>query len=168
MDMNGFQHSADTWMTPGQSTSSLSRTHHTESSVPEGRSGLDEEVGSLRQEVRDLKAKVLHAVAAAMTTAFWFLVPVAALSGMYCMTGSAIAPLCLAGGFVLIGAMNYLLLSWMLVASAELDLGRPSAIVANVVPHSATTRRIPSEKFGPGAASPPDKSPSRLNGSKGW
>jgi hypothetical protein len=145
MDMNGSEHSADTWMTPGQSTSTPSRAHHTESSVPEERNGLDEEVGSLRQEVRELKAQVLHAVAAAMTTAFWFVVPVAALSGMYCMTGSAIAPLCLAGGIVLIGVMNYLLVNWMLIASAELDLERPSAVVTDVVPHPATTKRFASE-----------------------
>ena len=144
MDMNGFEQSADTWMTPGQSTSSLRRANLNESSVPEERNGLGEEVGSLQQEVRDLKAKVLHAVAAAMTTAFWFLVPVAALSGMYCMTGSAIAPLCLAGGIVLIGVMNYLLLNWMLIASAELDLERPAA-VTDVVPHPATTKRIAGE-----------------------
>jgi hypothetical protein len=145
MDMNGFEHSADTWMTPGQSTSSLSLAHRTQSSVPEEQNGLYEEVDWLRREVRELNAQVLHAVAAAMTTTFWFVVPVAALSGMYCMTGSAIAPLCLAGGFVLIGAMNYLLLNWMLIASAELDLERPSAVVTDVVPHPATTKRIASE-----------------------
>src|SRR6476660_9354866 len=96
MDMNGFVHSADSWMTPGQSTSSLSRVNRTESLVPEERNGLYEEVGSLRQEVRNLKAKVLHAVAVEMTAAIWFVVPVAGLSGMYYVTGSAIGPLCLA------------------------------------------------------------------------
>ena len=145
MDMNGFDHSADAWMTPGQSTSSLSRAHPTQSSVPEGQKGLYEEADRLRQEVRELKAQVLHTVAAAMTTAFWFLVPVAALSGMYCMTGSAIAPLCLAGGIVLIGVMNYLLLNWMLIASAELDLERPSTVAIDVVPHPGRNKRIASE-----------------------
>jgi hypothetical protein len=163
--MNGFEHAADT---SGQSTSNLMVAHRAESSVRERQNGHYEEVDRLRQEVRELQAQVLHGVAAAKIAAFWFVVPVAALSGMYCMTGSAIGPLYLAGGFVLIGAMNYLLLNWMLIASAELDLERPSAVVTDVVPHPATTRRIASDNFGPGAASPADKSPSRLNGSKRW
>jgi len=167
MDMNGFEHAADIWITQGRSTSNFSRAHPTESSLPEEQNCL-KEVDRLRHEVRDLKAKLLHAVALAMTAAFWFVVPVAALSGMYFMTGSAIAPLCLAGGIVLIGAMNYLLVNWMLIASAELDLERPSAVVTDVVPHPVTTRRIGSQDLGLGAASPPYKSPSRLNGCKRW
>jgi hypothetical protein len=86
---------------------------------------------------------------------------------MYCITGSAIAPLSLAAVFALAGAMNYLLLNRMLIASAELDLERPSAAVTVLVPHPAVTRHIESEALGPHAASPPDKSPSRLNGGKG-
>jgi hypothetical protein len=167
MDMNGFEHVADTGLTPGQSASNLSRAHLTEPSVPEEQNGLHEEVDRLRQEVRGLKAQVLHAVAAAMTAALWFLIPLAGLSGMYCMTGSALAPLSLAAVFALAGAMNYLLLNRTLIASAELDLERPSAVVTGVVPHPAMTRRIASEALGPGAASPPVKSPSRLNGGKG-
>jgi hypothetical protein len=103
-----------------------------------------------------------------MTAALWFLIPLAALSGMYCITGSAIAPLSLAAVFALAGAMNYLLLNRMLIASAEFDLERPLAIVTDLVSHPAVTRHIGSEALGPGAASSPDKSLSRLNGGKGW
>src|SRR5260370_42150713 len=126
MDMNGFEHAADTWMTPGQSTSNLSRAHPTESSVPDEQNGLSEEVARLRREVRGLKARVLHAAAVARTAAIWLVIQVAGLSGMYYMTGSAIGPLCLAGGIVLVGAMNYLLVNWILIGWAELDLEHPS------------------------------------------
>jgi hypothetical protein len=163
MDMNGFEHATDARMTPGQSTSNLSRVHPTESSVPEEQNGFYEEVYRLRQEVRELKAQVLHAVAAATTAAIWFIVPVASLSAMYYMTGSAIGPLCLAGAIALIGAMNYWLLRRMLIAWAELGLERSSAVVTDIVPHPTRTRRIASEALGPGAASGPDKSPPRLN-----
>jgi len=136
MNMNGSEHAGDTRMNPGQSMSILSRAHLIKSSVPEERNGLYEEVDRLRQEVRGLKAQVLHAVAAAMVAALWFLIPVAALSGMYCITGSAIAPLSLAAVFALAGVINYLLLDRMLIASAELDLERPSTVVTDLVPHS--------------------------------
>src|SRR5713101_7221563 len=112
MDMNWFEHAADTRMTHGQSMSNLSRARPTEFLVPAEQNGLQEEGDQLRQEVRELKAQVLHAVAVAMTAAIWFVIPVAGLFGIYYMTGSAIAPLCLAGGIVLIGAMNYLLVNW--------------------------------------------------------
>jgi hypothetical protein len=101
-----------------------------------------------------------------MIGAFWFLIPVAALSGLYWMTGSAIGPLSLAAVFALAGAMNYSLLNQMLIASAESDLERPSAVVTDLVPHPPMTRHIGGEALGRGAASPPDRSPSRLNG--GW
>jgi hypothetical protein len=112
-------------MNPGQSTSILSRAHLIKSSVPEERNGLYEEVDRLRQEVRGLKVQVLHAVAAAMIAAFWFLIPVAALSGLYCMTGSAIGPLSLAAVFAVAGPMNYLLLNQMLIASARVGSRAP-------------------------------------------
>jgi hypothetical protein len=167
MNMNGSEHAGDTRMNPRQSTSILIRAHLTKSSVPEERNGLHEEVDRLRQEVRGLKAQVLHAVAAVMIAAFWFLIPVAALSGLYCTTGSAIAPLSLAAVFALAGAMNYLLLNRMLIASAELDLECASAVVMDLVPHPPMARHIGGEALGRGAASPPDKSPpSRLSG--GW
>jgi hypothetical protein len=140
--LNGFEHAADPRVTPAQSASNLSRTHLAEYSVPEEQNDHYEEVDRLWQEVCELQAQVLHFFAAAMTAAFWFLIPVPVLSGMYCMTGSAIEPLYLAGIIALSGAMHYWLLNRMLIASAELD-------------------------FGPDAASPPDKSHSPLNSSKG-
>jgi membrane fusion protein (multidrug efflux system) len=54
MDMNGFEHAADTGMTPGKSTSNLNRAHPTESSVSEEQNGLYEEVERLRLEVERL------------------------------------------------------------------------------------------------------------------
>ena len=69
MDMNGFEHAADTRMTPGQSMSNLSRARPTESLVPAEQKGLQEQSDQLRQEVRELKAQLLHAVGVAMTAA---------------------------------------------------------------------------------------------------
>jgi len=75
-----------------------------------------------------------------MAAAIWFVVPIVALPGIYYMSGSAIAPLCLAGGFAVIVAVNYVLFSWMLIASEELDFERPLAIVSET-PESTVAGR---------------------------
>jgi membrane fusion protein (multidrug efflux system) len=57
MNINGSAHTADTRMTPGQSTSNLDVAHPTEASVSEEQKDLYEEVDRLRLEVERLRGQ---------------------------------------------------------------------------------------------------------------
>ena len=107
---------------------------------------------------------MLHAVAVAMTAAICFVVPVAGLSGMYYLTGSATGPPCLAVLLALTGAMNYLLVNWLLIAWSEVDLEHPSVAATDNLPNPSRLNAL-QPKTEVQAQASPDKSPSRFNSS---
>jgi hypothetical protein len=115
------------------------------------RSAVVQRERTLLNRIRELEGQVLRGAALAMVAAIWALVPLAGLSGMYYMTGSPIAPLCLAGVIALIAAINYAILSWMLVASAEL---RRLATVTDIMQHPAVAKRATGEDTGQAAEEP--------------
>jgi hypothetical protein len=115
------------------------------------RSAIVQRERTLLKRIRELEGQLLRGAAVAMVAAIWAIVPIAGLSGMYYMSGSAIAPLCLAGVIALIAAVNYALLSWMLVASADL---RRLAIVTDVTQRPQVARRAASEDLEQAAEEP--------------
>ncbi len=95
---------------------------------------------SFVKRLREVEKELLRAAAVAMVAAIWLVIPVGALSGMYYVTGSAVAPLILAGGFAILVTANYLLLSRMLVAWAELGSELSVGAVTEVAQRPAIAR----------------------------
>lgn len=102
----------------------------------------------LLNRVRELQRQLLRVAAVGMVAAIWMIVPIGGLSGIYYMSGSPIAPLCLAGIIIAIVSTNYYLLSRMLIASEELNVERPHIVVTDTAAPLAFTRRLKSEDSG--------------------
>ncbi len=103
----------------------------------------------LSNRVHELQEQLLRVAAVAMVASIWLIVPIGGLSGLYYMSGSTIAPLCLAGIIIVIVSTNYYLLSRMLIASEEVSA--EPIVVTDTTARLAFAGRVESEGSGQAA-----------------
>jgi predicted phage tail protein len=84
--------------------------------------------------------RLLRIIAGAAIVAIFGLVPIAGLAGMYYMGGAVLAPLCLAGGVLLIGGISYRMLSWMMIEAERVDRRPPATAIERTVQPAVSIR----------------------------